>query len=294
MLKRGWMNRYLPERAAPVADVATAFGYAWAGLMFGSAALNIALALSLDAKTWAAVMSAWGIAQQDRPVPDPVRRDDRRRHAGAARDAHGAPCTPRACAAMLLELDADDFVGACAARGLDLDGVADGLADQRAAERRGDRDAPLGDVGLVVADDLVVHLLVGVLVGQLTVAPNFTILPDSLETSITSAREMMSSSSTMRPSMKPCVLARGGVFGVLREIAVLARLGDRPDDRRALHALQMLQLVLEALEPSAVIGTFSMAAIVPNQSSGVNAQRTQRGCRAPLIFREGDEARTCS
>jgi len=61
MLRRGWMNRYLPERAAPVADVATAFGYAWAGLMFGSAALNIALALSLDAKTWAAVMSAWGL-----------------------------------------------------------------------------------------------------------------------------------------------------------------------------------------------------------------------------------------
>ena len=61
MLKRGWMNRYLPERAAPVADVATAFGYVWAGLMFGSAALNIALALSLDAKTWAALMSAWGL-----------------------------------------------------------------------------------------------------------------------------------------------------------------------------------------------------------------------------------------
>ena len=64
MLRRGWMNRYLPERAAPVADVATAFGYAWAGLMFGSAALNIALAMSLDAKMWAAVISAWGIASK--------------------------------------------------------------------------------------------------------------------------------------------------------------------------------------------------------------------------------------
>jgi len=61
MLKRGWMNRYLPERAAPVADIATTFGYVWAGLMFASAALNIALALTLDAKTWAAVMSAWGL-----------------------------------------------------------------------------------------------------------------------------------------------------------------------------------------------------------------------------------------
>ena len=61
MLKRGWMNRYLPPRAAPVTDVATTFGYVWAGLMFGSAGLNIALALSLDPKTWAAVMSAWGL-----------------------------------------------------------------------------------------------------------------------------------------------------------------------------------------------------------------------------------------
>jgi intracellular septation protein len=64
MLKRGWMNRYLPPRAEPVKDVATLFGYVWAGLMFGSAALNIALAFSLDAKSWAAAMSLWGIASK--------------------------------------------------------------------------------------------------------------------------------------------------------------------------------------------------------------------------------------
>ena len=64
MLKRGWMNRYLPERAAPVADVATTFGYVWAGLMFGSAVLNIVLALSLDPVTWSATMSSWGIASK--------------------------------------------------------------------------------------------------------------------------------------------------------------------------------------------------------------------------------------
>jgi intracellular septation protein len=64
MLKRGWMNRYLPERAAPVADVATSFGYVWAGLMFATAALNIPLALTLDAKTWALVWAIWGIASK--------------------------------------------------------------------------------------------------------------------------------------------------------------------------------------------------------------------------------------
>ena len=61
MLKRGWMNRYLPERAAPVADVATTFGYVWAGLMFASAALNLVLAFSLDTRSWAATMSGWGL-----------------------------------------------------------------------------------------------------------------------------------------------------------------------------------------------------------------------------------------
>ena len=64
MMKRGWMNRYLPPRAEGVKDIATTFGYAWAGLMFFSAALNIALALNIDAKTWAATMSAWGIASK--------------------------------------------------------------------------------------------------------------------------------------------------------------------------------------------------------------------------------------
>jgi intracellular septation protein len=64
MLKRGWMNRYLPPRAEPVKDVATLFGYVWAGLMFFSALLNIALAFSLDTKSWAAAMSAWGIASK--------------------------------------------------------------------------------------------------------------------------------------------------------------------------------------------------------------------------------------
>jgi len=64
MLKRGWMNRYLPERAAPVADVATAFGYAWAGLMFATAVLNLILAPSLDPATWALLWLVSGVASK--------------------------------------------------------------------------------------------------------------------------------------------------------------------------------------------------------------------------------------
>ncbi|HEX4028438.1 MAG TPA: septation protein IspZ [Rhizomicrobium sp.] len=65
MLKRGWMNRYLPPRAREyVPDLGLAFGYVWAGLMFFSAAVNLMLALSLDLKSWGVAISAWGIASK--------------------------------------------------------------------------------------------------------------------------------------------------------------------------------------------------------------------------------------
>lgn len=65
MLKRGWMNRYLPARALEtVPDLAIGFGYVWAGLMFFSAALNLVLALNLSVAAWGTVMSIWGIASK--------------------------------------------------------------------------------------------------------------------------------------------------------------------------------------------------------------------------------------
>jgi intracellular septation protein len=65
MLKRGWMNRYLPPIALEaVPDLVIGFGYAWAGLMFFSAMLNLALALSLSVTEWGMAMSVWGIASK--------------------------------------------------------------------------------------------------------------------------------------------------------------------------------------------------------------------------------------
>jgi intracellular septation protein len=65
MLKRGWMNRYLPKIAiATVPDIAIVYGYVWSGLMFFSAALNFVLLMKFDAVTWAAAMSIWGIASK--------------------------------------------------------------------------------------------------------------------------------------------------------------------------------------------------------------------------------------
>jgi intracellular septation protein A len=65
MLRRGWMTRYMPERALTfVPDLVVTSGYVWAGLMFLSAGLNIVIALTCDLVTWGAIMSAWGIASK--------------------------------------------------------------------------------------------------------------------------------------------------------------------------------------------------------------------------------------
>ena len=65
MLKRGWMNRYLPPIALKTgSDLALAFGYVWAGLMFVSAALNLVLVFTLSVGAWAAFMSIWGIGSK--------------------------------------------------------------------------------------------------------------------------------------------------------------------------------------------------------------------------------------
>jgi intracellular septation protein len=65
MLKRGWINRYLPPIAIElVPDIAVILGYAWSGLMFFSAALNLIVAFNFSVMTWSVTMSIYGIASK--------------------------------------------------------------------------------------------------------------------------------------------------------------------------------------------------------------------------------------
>ena len=65
MLRRGWLNRYLPPIAIElIPDIAIIFGYAWSALMFFSAALNLIVALNFSVVAWSATMSIWGIASK--------------------------------------------------------------------------------------------------------------------------------------------------------------------------------------------------------------------------------------
>jgi intracellular septation protein A len=60
MLKPGWMNRYLPPIARElVPDIATIFGFVWAGLMFATAALNIVVAMNYSVAAWATLMAVY-------------------------------------------------------------------------------------------------------------------------------------------------------------------------------------------------------------------------------------------
>lgn len=62
LLKPGWMLRYLPPVPRTIApDIATVVGFVWAGLMFGSAAVNAFVAIAWGLSTWALVMPAFGI-----------------------------------------------------------------------------------------------------------------------------------------------------------------------------------------------------------------------------------------
>ncbi len=65
MLKKGWMNRYLPPIALEAApDLGARFGYVWAGLMLFSAALNLVVAFNYDPLTWAGAMSIWAMGSK--------------------------------------------------------------------------------------------------------------------------------------------------------------------------------------------------------------------------------------
>ncbi|MGA3399904.1 MAG: septation protein IspZ [Acetobacteraceae bacterium] len=65
MLKRGWMNRYVPPIAhVHSAAVTTIFGYLWAALMFATGLANLAMALLASPAIWAWFVGVFPIASK--------------------------------------------------------------------------------------------------------------------------------------------------------------------------------------------------------------------------------------
>jgi intracellular septation protein A len=65
MLRRGWMTRYMiPEALVWASDVVIVFGYIWSGMMFMTAALNLALVVNGDPKIWAWFLGVFPLASK--------------------------------------------------------------------------------------------------------------------------------------------------------------------------------------------------------------------------------------
>lgn len=64
MLRRGWMNRYIPPADLPlVGDVMERFGFVWAGLMFATAAANLVIAYAFT-PWWPAFIGIFPLASK--------------------------------------------------------------------------------------------------------------------------------------------------------------------------------------------------------------------------------------
>src|SRR3954447_21487946 len=163
---------------------------------------------------------------------------------GAKNRAFAHPTVHRA-RAVLPPLDLGDLVGLGAAGGDDLHRGALLLADQRAGQGRGDRDAALLGVGFGLADDLPYRLLVGVLVDQRHggaeldgVAGQFRDVDD------VGARQLVLELGDAALIVRLLFLG-GVIFGVLRQVTVRARIRDMRDDARTVLRLPLLQLGLQ-------------------------------------------------
>jgi len=111
-----------------------------------------------------------------------------------------------------------------------------------------DREALGLDVGFVLADDLVGALLLGVLVDEGHGRAELDHLAGKLgDVDHLGARNLILKLEHAALD-EALALARGVVLGILRDIAVLARLGDRADDRGTFDRLQLLELLFKPLE----------------------------------------------
>src|SRR6267143_593735 len=129
-----------------------------------------------------------------------------------------------------------------AAGGLHVHLLAGLLADQRAAERRAVGDLAGLDVGLVLADDLPGRLLAAVLLDVHRGAEHAAALGiDQPRVDLLRVGELRLDVADARLD-EALALARRVVLGVLGQVAVRARIGDRLGHRRPLDAPQPLQL----------------------------------------------------
>src|SRR5215813_12353304 len=147
------------------------------------------------------------------------------------------------------EIHFDDVEGLLAGRQLRGDAVADVLADECAGQRRHDRDASLGGIRLVRADDLVADLLAALVLQQHRRRERDAVARRRRIDDLGGADLALELGDTALD--EGLLLARRMVFRVLGEVAVGTSLGDRLGDGVPVDALEAIELVAQALVPRA-------------------------------------------
>jgi hypothetical protein len=120
-----------------------------------------------------------------------------------------------------------------AAGGLNLGDVAGKLADQRPRDWRVDRNLARLDVGFILANDLIAYAGTGFLILEIERCPE-NATPVSVEQfRVDDLGVRQFALDFLDASLDKALPFLGGiVLGVLREVAVRARLGDRRDGAR--------------------------------------------------------------
>ena len=138
------------------------------------------------------------------------------------------------CGTRLLPLDLHDLIGLGAAGRDHLDLGALLLADQRAGERRGDGNLALLGIRLGLADDLPDRLFLGVLVDQSDGGAKGDGVSGKLRNVNNFGARQLVFKLGDAAFIERLGFLRGVIFGILRKIAMRARVGDLLDDPRPL------------------------------------------------------------
>src|SRR6266850_970470 len=145
------------------------------------------------------------------------------------------------------EIHFDDVEGLPAGRKLRAHAVADVLADERAGQRRHDRDAPFRGIRLVRADDLVADLLAALVFEQDRRGEGDAVARRGRIDDLGAPHLGFERGDTALDER--LLLARRMVFRVLGEVAVRPGLGDGLDDGVPIDVLQAVELVAQTLVP---------------------------------------------
>src|SRR5262249_17888619 len=143
------------------------------------------------------------------------------------------------------EIHFDDVEGLLAGWQLRGDSVADVLADERAGQRRHDRDAPLRRLRLVRAHDLVADLLALLVLEQDRRREGPAVPRRGRLDDVGGADLSLELGDA--PLDERLLLARRVVLGVLGKVAVGPGLGDRLGDGVPVDTLQAIELVAQTL-----------------------------------------------